>query len=393
MKKEIILTFLYTLPLFSFNCEEYTQEGNINVNNSKTISISSIEEAIQDSIYFKEAKIINLETIDESLLSEIRRIFMDDNKLFIYDGKMNEIFMFDTTGKYINKINRKGEGPGEYVQLSDFTIDPQKKQIVLLCAIPEKQMYFSYDGKLLKEEKNHEFYSRFSLDKNYIYFERTNKNSQIHTLNKETKEKKESMTPINIKNSYYTKGNSFTNCGNILFSRRFDNSIYELSDGLIQKKYDINFKGHSFPKQLIDEADITVIKNECDEHEYIFSMSNVIENNKNILFYTNMGIFIYNKNTDVLKGYKQIQNTKLPIIDYPFIYYIPIENTNKIACSIDEPSFIKHIAEQINNNPNSDKIKEIKSKYPNLIKEITTIGEKIVDENNPLLFIYELKNE
>ncbi|WP_106832092.1 6-bladed beta-propeller [Parabacteroides pacaensis] len=396
MKKELIITAMCAFSILFFSCKENAQKTEIDSKDVKTIAVSSIKESFQDTAYFKDPQIVVLETIDESLIANINRIFMDDNILFIYGWKLQEILMFDINGKYLNKIDRKGEGPGEYVQITDFTIDPVKKQIIVLCSIPEKRMYFTYEGTFIKEESNQNFYSRLTMDNNYIYFENVvleNPNDQLHILDTKTGKKYEGLKPLNIKNYYYANGNSLSRGKNILYTRRYDNSIYELKSGEIIKKYQVDFKEHSFPDQFITEKDAVVIAEECLTHEYIFSMSNVVNNDSYMMFYTNPAIiFLYDKKNDVLTGYKQILNSKLgPFIKSSFTFYFPVENTNKIVCYINDPSFIKHITKQIVDNPDK-KIKKIKNSHPKLIEEIINLGNKITDDSNPVLFIYEFKD-
>lgn len=395
MKNNIIITFLSVSFILFFSCKENVQKSAIGFDGVKNITLSSIEESFQDTSYFKNPQIVVLETLEESLLSEISRVFMDDSILFIYDRSIGSIFMFDITGKYINKIDCKGEGPGEYVENNDFTIDVVKKQIILLCTIPEKRMYFTYDGVLVKEERHPDFYSQITTDHNYLYFEKTvlgTNDYQLCILDTKTGEKEERLEPLGIKNSFYVNGHSLNRGKDVLFVRRYDNSIYELTNGEIINKYHVDFKKHSFPDWLIKEEETEVIMNECSTHEYIFSMSNVINNDNYMMFYTNMGTFVYDKNNDALIGYKQILNSILSLFGYSFTYYLPLENTNKIVFSIEDPSFIKRSADKIAEYPDNMKIKEMNSKHPELIKEIITIGGKMTEDNNPVLFIYEFKD-
>ncbi|WP_106832093.1 6-bladed beta-propeller [Parabacteroides pacaensis] len=395
MKKELIISIVYAFSILLFSCKENAQKADIDSKDVKTLTLSSMEEAFNDTAYFKGPQLVALETTDESLIANIDRVFMDDNKLFIYDLQLQEIFIFDVTGKYLSKISRKGKGPGEYIQITDFTIDPIKKQILALCSIPHKRMYFTYDGTFIKEESHTSSYYRLTTDGNYTYFEKITLNDsdyQLHILNTKTGEKQEGLKPLNIQNFFYTNGNSFSRGKDILYVRRYDNSIYELKKGKIIEKYRVDFKEHSFPERLITEKDGGVVMDECDTHEYIFSMSNVIHNDHYMMFYTNRGIFLYDKKDDSLTGYKQIFNSKLnPFIKYPLTFYFPIENTNKIVFYIDDPSFIKHIANQIIEYPD-EKIKKIKNTNPQLIKEILNVGNKMTDDNNPVLFIYEFKD-
>lgn len=394
MKKELLTTIVCAFTLLFFSCKPNTQKADINSKDAKIITLSSIEESFQDTAYFKEPQVVVLETLDNSLLTEIEKISMDDNILFIFDRQLHNIFMFDITGKYISKIDCKGEGPGEYAQINDFTIDPVKKQIILICT-PYKRMYFTYNGVFIKEETHPTYYSELTTDGDYIYFERTGEgveDYQLYILDIKTGKIQERLKPIGIKNYCHVNGNSLNRGKDILYVRRYDNSIYELANGEITKKYHVDFKKHSFPDWLITEEKSEVVFPECDTHEYVFSMSNVIRNDNCMMFYTNRGVFLYDKKNDALTGYKKILNSKLdPFNQDPFTYYFALGNTNKIVCSIEDPSYIKRAADKMVKEP-TDKMKEVMNTYPKFVEEVIRIGSKMTDDNNPILFIYEFKD-
>src|SRR5690554_7503187 len=65
-------------------------------------------------------KIVPLETKENSLLGEIQKVELYDEKIFILSR--NQIFVFEQNGKFIQKTNRTGRGPGEYIEIKDFDI-------------------------------------------------------------------------------------------------------------------------------------------------------------------------------------------------------------------------------------------------------------------------------
>lgn len=58
------------------------------------------------------------------------------------------------------------------------------------------------------------------------------------------------MDLIDIKNHFFISGNSFSKGNDIFYVRRFDNSIYKLDNGKITTEYNVDFKKHSFRKDL-----------------------------------------------------------------------------------------------------------------------------------------------
>ncbi|MDR1951832.1 MAG: 6-bladed beta-propeller, partial [Bacteroidales bacterium] len=63
---------------------------------------------------------VPLETTDESLIREISKIYATPSHIIIFEEKYSNIFLFDQTGVFLRKIGRRGNGPGEYVNLTDI---------------------------------------------------------------------------------------------------------------------------------------------------------------------------------------------------------------------------------------------------------------------------------
>lgn len=364
-------------------CRNSAKNFSIDSDNALTIAAPTIEESFEDTTYLRNVRTVILETNDESIIASMDRISTENDILFIFDAKQMKIFLFDMTGKFIDKVAHIGQGPGEYVQISDFALDIEKKQIVLLCDIPNKIMYYTYDGVFVKEEKMEHYYSQIAIGDKCICLDRMSSNGledyQLLVLNKETGGKEEWIKQLNIENRLFIAGNSLSKGKDLLYTRRFDNSIYKSDKGRVRKEYSIDFKKHSFPERLMNEKDAGIISKECRENEYNYSIVNATSCDKYLLFKTNLGMYIHDKESNTTKGFKEVLNTKLNI---PFHSYMLLENTQNIICSIDDPSYIKRFIERL-----SEKEKQ-NPKY----SEHAKIAKELVDENNPVLFIYEFKN-
>ncbi len=68
-------------------------------------------------------KYIPLETTDESLVGRIKKVIYHDHLFFIYDKSWESVFIFTDDGDFVQKIDRMGNGPGEYVQTMDIDVD------------------------------------------------------------------------------------------------------------------------------------------------------------------------------------------------------------------------------------------------------------------------------
>ena len=102
---------------------------------------------------FKSMDFIKLETGDGFLLSDITKIEIDDDKIFIQDSDKKNIFVFDTTGRHLTNLVSIGKGPGELTTAYFFAIDKLNDHIYVADPWSRKMIKYSYDGIILKENK------------------------------------------------------------------------------------------------------------------------------------------------------------------------------------------------------------------------------------------------
>lgn len=72
---------------------------------------------------------IPLETLDASIVDNIHLFKVRNN--FFYVGTLKNIFCFNSSGKFLFKLDKSGRGPEEYEGFNDFDIDSENKYIVL----------------------------------------------------------------------------------------------------------------------------------------------------------------------------------------------------------------------------------------------------------------------
>lgn len=61
----------------------------------------------------KDVEYVKLETQDSILVGDIKQLKRTEQYIFIYSRRQNHIMMFDKSGKFIRRIGRVGQGPGE----------------------------------------------------------------------------------------------------------------------------------------------------------------------------------------------------------------------------------------------------------------------------------------
>ncbi|GAB6008819.1 6-bladed beta-propeller [Dysgonomonas reticulitermitis] len=85
------------------------------------------------SFLFKKATPVILETTPESLLSSIDKIAVYNDLILVIDFRVAKgVFAFNKTGEFVRRIGRIGDGPGEYIRPSDFTIDTDNQLLYII---------------------------------------------------------------------------------------------------------------------------------------------------------------------------------------------------------------------------------------------------------------------
>ncbi len=112
---------------------------------------------------------VQLETSPECLIASVDQLQVCCNKIFVLDKDIaNALFVFDMKGRFLYQAGRKGRGPGEYFEASQFTVDSVNRMVVLFDSqTRDFHRYRISDGR---------FISTLPADKSYavnsgIYFD------------------------------------------------------------------------------------------------------------------------------------------------------------------------------------------------------------------------------
>ena len=117
----------------------------------KTITLREVQskpaaEVLQQEELNASVKMIPLETNDSCLLGAVEQL-VDAVCLWVVSN--SQIYQFDHTGKFIKKLGRKGQGPGEYLSPYRICADPLTKTLYVLDFFGRKTLAFDYEGNLL----------------------------------------------------------------------------------------------------------------------------------------------------------------------------------------------------------------------------------------------------
>ena len=126
-------SLLFLLLLSVFSCSVKQSELSL-VDSDYIIDLDEKKNSsIPISTYFKSVQTIILETKGECLIGRINELQVFDGYIYVLDRLIaKSLFVFDMNGHFIRKIGSLGNGPGEYNQLTDFTLDTENGAIFLL---------------------------------------------------------------------------------------------------------------------------------------------------------------------------------------------------------------------------------------------------------------------
>lgn len=142
-----------SVSLFVISCT-----SSNNAKKSDKIPVIDIESAVGSgqiinlSDIATEIRYIPLETTDSSLIPELPRIIYERG--LFYSVSHYNIVIFDSCGRYMKTINRRGRGPQEYLSILYSYIDPETGDISMYVQCPDQKLSvltYSLESKLLSK--------------------------------------------------------------------------------------------------------------------------------------------------------------------------------------------------------------------------------------------------
>ena len=197
-----------------------------------------------------------LPTSDTLLINEINRVHNSDE--YIYLSDVSSVYKFSYHGELIAKIEKQGNGPDEYLNVSDFQVCDDET-VWILCRNTKSLLLYSWDNKLKKKIKLDLWVQNICLlnDKMLLYVgnEENDYGRQLFEMNINTGIIENSYKGFDPYKSRYlhVKGiNTFcrdfeTGC---YYSELFNDTIYKISDDTIRAEMRFDWGGHNVPDRF-----------------------------------------------------------------------------------------------------------------------------------------------
>ena len=136
--------------LFFYSCVTHSnQNQHDEETNSGSLPVISFEKAI-DKITITGLRdvgssitYIPLESVNQGKLGNLQKIIVTDSHIAINDSE--NVFMYDSSGRFLRRIGEKGQGKGKYQNVLDFCFSLDEQKIYILAFSLAERRYLEYE--------------------------------------------------------------------------------------------------------------------------------------------------------------------------------------------------------------------------------------------------------
>lgn len=243
-----LFLFLFILQVVVVSCATKQQETQSNPD-LLIIDLDDIKtkETVKASDFFKNPKSIILETNEKSLIGNIKQIYIDDHYIIVFDNSKNlNVLVFHLDGTFSHKIGELGRGAGEYISISDFTVDDKRDEVYLLDSEDAKvKKYNLSTGKFINSIPIHSkrMSRHIQYQDNCLYVDanlKSDEQSLLYQINQETGEEVASWLDADRYNQgwleTFTMGRSFflsRNADAVKYAQVFMDTVVAIHNNII----------------------------------------------------------------------------------------------------------------------------------------------------------------
>jgi len=146
------LTISLIITFFCCTSQKTEWQGTIEEVDGVMVVKNPKEPMYEEEVFSleEELSIGVAEGAEEYMFLDAREIAVDNReRIFVSDRRGLHIKVFDKFGKYIKSIGRKGQGPGEFSQISSIQITP-RNELMVYERNGFKLTFFSLDGDYIR---------------------------------------------------------------------------------------------------------------------------------------------------------------------------------------------------------------------------------------------------
>ena len=131
------------------SCDSTQSADRIDESRATTIKIATNNGTPDLDSIVRNHKFTRLETSEECLVGEVYKLSCRNEKYYILDRHLQKaLFVFDEEGKFRNRIGRRGRGPGEFIEPTDFIVSDSS--VTVFDMFGHKLLYYNPDGTFIR---------------------------------------------------------------------------------------------------------------------------------------------------------------------------------------------------------------------------------------------------
>ena len=211
------------------------------------------------SAFVENIRIVPLDMDDECLISQIDKVKIFKDEIYILDKTNNAIYIYGMDGKHLRTLFKVGNGPGEYLQLMDFDI--YDNQLLVLdygrCHILKYDCDLNYINQIQYDTYSTQIVVNNGLIYLYNLKSRKGEDYKCSILNDRGRKVADKLIRRDHENLFnYNECNVFAvNNEEVYISPVYDNRIYHGEN--LDPVYWVRFVGKEFPnEQNVEEQDV-----------------------------------------------------------------------------------------------------------------------------------------
>lgn len=230
--------------------------------NGDTSSVIDLDKNDKVSIFdlVDSISVVQLETTHESLFKRAKDIIFHKNRYYLFDWELQAFFCFDSKGKFLYKLNKRGRGADEYDFVGDFNINKYNDQLMLV--VPWGTiLYYDLDGNFISKVKLpgdlRAYNEIYALDNDHLLFITWSHEYKAYTYSRSsgkilkgsiptTEELCGVFPPFGL--SYYYKDSLYFNNAGV------KNQVINMSDPNPRVSYSWDFGDKNYTEKQINKA-------------------------------------------------------------------------------------------------------------------------------------------
>lgn len=328
--------------------------------------------------HFELDEVIRIETHENFLVSDIKRLIRYQDKVILLSGQNNTIFIINSKGGKIEQtIHRIGSGPGEYRTVLDIAFDEKSKQIAVYNDYG-KVLFFNLAGDFISDlDVDGTFEGLSCYDGKLIFFNKLEgyaykpKFLRIFDMDDKSWEDIGDVEKA-IEFPVRSFGRPIVKSARLWLAAPLNFVLSSYEGNRLEPIYELAIPNSNISENLMElsVSDPGKFFGEVSKNKLIYGIHSIRETTDYILFRSNQeGIFILDKNTNRVYWDKYVEEKALAI---KLTQYYPHDGDDgKIMFVVSADYYTENIQNKV---------------------EKEKIGGEVKKDDNPLLLFYKQKN-